>query len=891
MGKNIFSLRIVSRAAIAAMLAAPTLIAAQQAVPAAIPVTSSPPAQAPTAMADAKTRLNNALMRLTQDSRDSSALLDAGRATLELGDARGAMGFLARADMLSPRNAAVRAAMAAAWVHMEDPYEGLKLFDEALALGANELTILADRGLAYDLIGNPRRAQKDYELALARNYSDETLRRYALSLGISGELDRAQRVLLPLLQREDRPAWRARVMILAMNGKIKDARDIMQQTMPSQLAAAVDPYLAQMDRLDAAQAAAAVHFGHFPDSDVALGVSRRKPVQLASASTGKASKPAPAAIDPDAKPKKKGKKDRDADRAASSGKGPVGISSGVILAKGGLPAPSSAKPDRASGSSPELAGLRPPAPPAPKPVAPAAPVTIIAENDAPESAVTSGRGGKILPAPAASAPPAQTGMATAAPPIMVPAQPAAPATATTKPVPPAATAKLEPAYVPIPPRAPKPAPEPAYVPIPPRDTKLATPTPAAPASTPTPTPAPAAPAPSIPAPIPAPSSAPASVTAPAMPRPTIFPATASTGPVSAPSPVEPAAAAAPASAPMPSNPVAMPSAAPTSVSPAVSSALPASDTAALPASSLPSTPTISGSVPIAATPIAIDPAPQQATAAVPPAPTPSRSKVPDVQPGFESLPAMPQPQVPAPQPAAAGPASGPASYALPAPAPVIQPAAASMDAPAPQQPAAVTPPTAVPAIEAAPASAALPPPVTLPETPQPVAAETPQPIRTLDAIAGAIAVPDSELSRPSDAVDLATIEKIAAEKRAAEREAARVAAEKAKAIKLKEEKDAAALAAKEKAKSPARVWVQIATGSDARALNGDFRRLATKNPALFKGKKGGIAPWNKTRRLLVGPFPTLKDAKAWEADLRKAGTNGFVWTSDSGEEVGALPAK
>ena len=79
--------------------------------------------------------------------------------------------------------------------------------------------------------------------------------------------------------------------------------------------------------------------------------------------------------------------------------------------------------------------------------------------------------------------------------------------------------------------------------------------------------------------------------------------------------------------------------------------------------------------------------------------------------------------------------------------------------------------------------------------------------------------------------------------------------------------------------------MQIATGSDLRGLSTDFRRLAAKNPVLFKGKKAATAPWNKSRRLLVGPFPSARDAKSWDADLRKAGTNGFVWNSDSGEVV------
>src|SRR3546814_12214613 len=51
----------------------------------------------------------------------------------------------------------------------------------------------AERGLAYDLIGAQAYAQRDYRLALDQGKSDETARRYALSLGISGQKDAAIR--------------------------------------------------------------------------------------------------------------------------------------------------------------------------------------------------------------------------------------------------------------------------------------------------------------------------------------------------------------------------------------------------------------------------------------------------------------------------------------------------------------------------------------------------------------------------------------------------------------------------------------------------------------------------------------------------------------------------
>jgi cell division septation protein DedD len=85
-----------------------------------------------------------------------------------------------------------------------------------------------------------------------------------------------------------------------------------------------------------------------------------------------------------------------------------------------------------------------------------------------------------------------------------------------------------------------------------------------------------------------------------------------------------------------------------------------------------------------------------------------------------------------------------------------------------------------------------------------------------------------------------------------------------------------------------RIWVQIATGADANGLGYDFKRMAKKTPALFASKDGWTAVWNKTKRLLVGPFPDMKAAKKWEADFRKSGGDGFVWQSDKTAEVAKL---
>ncbi len=239
----------------------------------------------------ARTLLSSSLARIAANSSDTGALLDAGRASIELEDYRAALGFLVRAEQANPRDGAIKAALGSTMVHMENPTRALDYFGEAQLMGASERLFLADRGLARDLLGQQDAAQRDYQLALSITPNDELTRRYALSLGISGDADRAIQMLTPQLRAQDRGAWRLRAMILAMNGRDKEATDIVNATMPPAMAQNIMPYLTQMDRLNPAQQAAAAHFGRFPNGQ--LG-PKRKPIQVAAA-TPLPPSPAPAA--------------------------------------------------------------------------------------------------------------------------------------------------------------------------------------------------------------------------------------------------------------------------------------------------------------------------------------------------------------------------------------------------------------------------------------------------------------------------------------------------------------------------------------------------------------------------------------------------------------------
>ncbi|MGC6400809.1 SPOR domain-containing protein [Sphingomonas sp. FW199] len=221
--------------------------------------TAAQPAVAPAAtpLAD---RLMEQVRILAGNPRNLEALLIAGETSVRLSDPVAAMGFFARADQISPRNPRALAGRAAALVSMERPGEAIWLFREAEQRGMAIEPMALDRGLAFDLLGRPDLAQRDYRLILNRGDADEAVRRLALSLGISGNLAEATRLIDPLLRRNDRSAWRAWACVLAMNGDPAQAKTIAAGSLPG-FGPSLAPFFDRLARLPVADRAYAVHFG------------------------------------------------------------------------------------------------------------------------------------------------------------------------------------------------------------------------------------------------------------------------------------------------------------------------------------------------------------------------------------------------------------------------------------------------------------------------------------------------------------------------------------------------------------------------------------------------------------------------------------------------------
>ena len=210
--------------------------------------------------------LRDAMRRISFNPSDADALADAGNAALLLGDANAALNFFTRANALRPNNSRIVAGLATATVRTENPFEALRLFDDAVRLGADQRSIAADRALAFDLLGNFGRAQQDYQLARTVASSDDIIIRQAVSLSLAGQKEQADAMLVPLLQRNIPAAWRARAFMLAARGDLRESNKVAQGFMDAPSAQKMERFFRLMPNLTGAQQAAAIHLGHFPTS-------------------------------------------------------------------------------------------------------------------------------------------------------------------------------------------------------------------------------------------------------------------------------------------------------------------------------------------------------------------------------------------------------------------------------------------------------------------------------------------------------------------------------------------------------------------------------------------------------------------------------------------------
>lgn len=206
------------------------------------------------------------------------ALVGAGRASLALGDSQAAAGFFGRAEEVWPTSPLPQAGMGAALALEGDGNAALQYFASATQRGATQSMIGADRGLAYDLIGQHAQAQADYRAALSGRDGDEARRRLALSLAISGNKAEALSMLAPLMARGDAAAARTRAFVLALTGDANGAKSAIEAAMPGS-SSNMAYFFRKLPALRSDQKVAAVNLGIFPNS-LDTQVASRPPVTM-----------------------------------------------------------------------------------------------------------------------------------------------------------------------------------------------------------------------------------------------------------------------------------------------------------------------------------------------------------------------------------------------------------------------------------------------------------------------------------------------------------------------------------------------------------------------------------------------------------------------------------
>jgi Flp pilus assembly protein TadD len=267
---------------------------------------------------------------------------------------------------------------------------------------------------------------------------------------------------------------------------------------------------------------------------------------------------------------------------------------------------------------------------------------------------------------------------------------------------------------------------------------------------------------------------------------------------------------------------------------------------------------------------------------------------------------------PAVAPAAPAPALAPVVVPIPAPVPTPAPAPVFLPTPVPtvllassdQEPSVanqianasmtrpvIVPPTVEPNPEGVPTPIAM-------VAPAPAQLPTPKPEPASSGLGSIVAGLTKE--EESAAAPVPSDEQFRKARLAARRKAEADAAEADVATSAKSKKDEAAKREEEAAKRaeeekrqaesrhPARIWVQVATGSRKDGLPVTMRKVREQAPDVLKGVSSAVIPFKATNRLLVGPFKSQVEARAMVSKLSKQGVFASTFTSESGQEVTKL---
>lgn len=85
-----------------------------------------------------------------------------------------------------------------------------------------------------------------------------------------------------------------------------------------------------------------------------------------------------------------------------------------------------------------------------------------------------------------------------------------------------------------------------------------------------------------------------------------------------------------------------------------------------------------------------------------------------------------------------------------------------------------------------------------------------------------------------------------------------------------------------------RIWLQLASGTNAAELPGEFSSLKLKYRTLLKGIDGYVAQDGRRSRLLIGPFRNRDEAQIFADDLQSVRVDSFRWSNKPGQIIAKL---
>ena len=85
--------------------------------------------------------------------------------------------------------------------------------------------------------------------------------------------------------------------------------------------------------------------------------------------------------------------------------------------------------------------------------------------------------------------------------------------------------------------------------------------------------------------------------------------------------------------------------------------------------------------------------------------------------------------------------------------------------------------------------------------------------------------------------------------------------------------------------SQPKIWLQLASGRDERALSTQFAEMKSHNHDLFEGITAFVAEGGDRARLVIGPFRGSSDARIFADDLHSVGIDSFRWTNSDSDRI------